>query len=121
MVKNSSVHGAKTAPKLEEDNSFKGTQEPPSPNVDGALPEIPVFDFDAWFEQEWWRQYPRKVEKIEAKKLTRAIIEGRRRDGLKATPQELLAGVMRYAAAMTGKRAAVYQAPDDVAQQGMLD
>jgi hypothetical protein len=103
MVQNSSVHGAKSAPKLEEDNSFKGTQEPPSPNVDGALPEIPVFDFDAWFEQEWWRQYPRKVEKIEAKKLTRAIIEGRRRDGLKATPQELLAGVIRYAAVMTGK------------------
>jgi hypothetical protein len=43
------------------------------------------------------------VEKIEAKKLTRAIIEGRRRDGLKATPQELLAGVIRYAAVMTGK------------------
>ena len=39
MVKNSSVHGAKTAPKLEEDNSFKGTQEPLSPNVDEALPE----------------------------------------------------------------------------------
>jgi hypothetical protein len=44
-----------------------------------------------------------KVEKIAAKKLARAIIEGRRRDGLKATPQELLAGVIRYAAVMTGK------------------
>src|ERR1700730_17802099 len=39
MVKNSSVHGAKIAPKLEEDNSFKGTQEPLSQNVDEALPE----------------------------------------------------------------------------------
>jgi hypothetical protein len=29
--------------------------------------------------------------------------QGRRRDGLKATPQELLAGVIRYAAVMTGK------------------
>jgi hypothetical protein len=103
IVSNFSDHGLKTTPKLEEDNSFKGTQEPPSPNVDGALPEIPVFDFEAWFEQEWWPQYPLKVEKIAAKKLARAIIAGRRRDGLKATPQELLAGVIRYAAAMTGK------------------
>ena len=36
-------------------------------------------------------------------RLARAIIDGRRSDGLKATPQELLAGVIRYAAAMTGK------------------
>jgi hypothetical protein len=57
-------------------------------------------------------RYPRKVEKIEAKKLTRAIIEGRRRDGFKATPQELLAGVIRYAAVMTGKDPRVWSAID---------
>jgi hypothetical protein len=67
------------------------------------LPEIPLFDFETWFEHDWWPQYPRKVEKAATKKLARAIVEGRRRDGLKATPDELLAGVIRYAAAMTEK------------------
>jgi Helix-turn-helix domain len=100
-VSNFSVHGLKMTPELEGDNSIKATQE--SLFGEGSLPETPVFDFEPWFEQQWWPQYPLKVEKIPAKKLVKAIIEGRRRDGLKATPQELLAGVMRYAAAMTGK------------------
>lgn len=88
-------------PELEEDNSIKETQE--SLFGEEGLQEGKPFDLEAWFEQQWWPQYPLKVEKIAAKKLIRAIIEGRCRDGLKATPQELLAGVMRYAAAMTGK------------------
>ena len=101
MVSNFSVHGLKKTPKLEEVNSIKGTQE--SLFGERGLPAVEPFDFEAWFEQQWWPQYPLKVEKIAAKKLIRTIIEGRRRDGLKATTEELLAGVMRYAAAMTGK------------------
>jgi len=100
-VSNFSVHGLKMTPELEEDNSIKETQE--SLFGEEGLQEGKPFDLEAWFEQQWWPQYPLKVEKIAAKKLIRAIIEGRCRDGLKATPQELLAGVMRYAAAMTGK------------------
>jgi hypothetical protein len=101
MVRSSEVHGPKFKPELEEDNSIKRTQE--SLFGEDGLPG--PFDFEAWFEREWWPQYPagRRVEKIAAKKMAKAIIEGRRSDGLKATPVELLAGVMRYAAAMTGK------------------
>jgi hypothetical protein len=101
MASNFPIHGVKSEPELGEDNSFTRTQE--SLFGEGGLPEAPAFDFEAWFEQEWWPQYPLKVEKVAAKKAAKAIIEGRRSDGLQATPNELLAGVMRYAAAMTGK------------------
>jgi hypothetical protein len=101
MASNFPVHGVKSEPELGEDNSFTRTQE--SLFGEGGLPEAPAFDFEGWFEQEWWPQYPLKVEKVAAKKTAKAIIEGRRSDGLKATPNELLTGVLRYAAAMTGK------------------
>jgi hypothetical protein len=103
MVSNLTVHGVKSEPELEEDKSITGTQE--SLFGEGGSPEVPAFDLDAWFEREWWPQYPpeRRVEKADAKKRIKQIIEGRRGDGLKATPDELLAGVLRYAAAMMGK------------------
>jgi len=98
MVQNPPVHGAKFAPKLEEENSIKRTQE--SLFTVDQLPKAAPFDFETWFEQQWWPQYPagRRVERAEAKKRAKAIIEGRRSDGLKATPDELLGGLLRYAA-----------------------
>ncbi len=73
-------------------------------SAEGTVP-CPPFDFEDWFEGEWWPQYPagRRVEKAEAKKRAKATIEGRRSDGLKATADELLAGVVRYAAATMGR------------------
>jgi hypothetical protein len=103
VVRFSAGDSPKIGPELEEDNSLKRTQDSPSLFGEGGLPEIPSFDFEAFFEQQFWPQYPLKVEKAGAKKLIKATIEGRRSDGLKATPEELLAGMMRYAAATTGK------------------
>jgi hypothetical protein len=101
-VSNYPVHGVKMTPKLEEEPEEENSKTPDVLFDEGQLPETPTLDFETWFEQ-WWAQYPRRVEKAAAKKMAKAIIEGRRRDGLKATPVELMAGVMRYAAAVTGK------------------
>jgi helix-turn-helix protein len=94
MAQNAEFHGSKVEPELTEQNSQNGTQE----SLFGEEP----FDFESWFEQQWWPQCPLKVEKAAAKKLAGTIIEGRRGDGLKPTPDELLAGIMRYAAAVVG-------------------
>jgi len=101
VAQNLTISGSKIEPELKEINLQNRTQD--SLFGEGQLPEQPPFDFDAWFEQEWWPQYPRKVEKAAAKKLAKTTIEGRRSDGFKATPDQLMAGVMRYAALMMGK------------------
>jgi hypothetical protein len=102
MVSNFSVHGVKMTPKLEEELEEENSKTQDSLFGEAQSPKIPPLDFETWFEQ-WWAQYPRRVEKAAAKKTAKAIIDGRRSDGLKATPVELMAGVMRYAAAVTGK------------------
>jgi hypothetical protein len=52
---------------------------------------------DANFE-DWYRQYPKKVAKAAALKAYRAVITKKL-----ATPEELLAGAMRYAAERSGQ------------------
>jgi hypothetical protein len=86
------------SPKQGKRNKERGTQE--SLFVDSRMP---LFDFKTWWEREFWPHCPLKVDEIAAKKLCRATIEGRRSDGLKATPDELVNGVLRFAAAMTGR------------------
>ncbi|MET4788260.1 hypothetical protein ABIF64_000438 [Bradyrhizobium japonicum] len=49
--------------------------------------------------EEWWKQYPKKADKQTALKAYRAVIKKKKL----ATPQQLLAGVMRYAAERSGK------------------
>jgi Helix-turn-helix domain len=102
MVPKPTVHGAKLAPELEleEGNSIKRAQD--SLFDADQLPDSP-FDFESWWKQKFWPQYPLQVDEIAAKELCRATIEGRRGDGLKATPDELVAGELRFAAAMTGR------------------
>jgi hypothetical protein len=46
----------------------------------------------------WWQQYPKKVEKAAARKAYHRIVSKG-----EASPEELLSGVMKYAAAQTGK------------------
>jgi len=55
---------------------------------------------DEHFE-EFWRQYPRgrKTAKADARRKFRAIVAGKHKD-LQATPEQLIAGAMRYAQAM---------------------
>lgn len=53
----------------------------------------PVHGFD-----DWWKFYPRKIDKGLARKAYEAVIRGR-----KATHRELLDGVMRYAEQVQGK------------------
>jgi hypothetical protein len=64
------------------------------------LPTTPPFDFEPWWKQNFWPHYPLKVDELAAKRLCLATIENRRRDGLKATADELVAGVLRFAGAM---------------------
>ena len=66
------------------------------------MPQTPSFDFERWWKQEFWQHYPLKVDEIAAKKVCRVVIENGRGDGLKATPDELVAGVLRFAGAMMG-------------------
>jgi Helix-turn-helix domain len=101
LAQNLKKSGSTVQQELKEVNSQSGTQE--SLFGEDGLPLSTPFDFETWFEQKWWPQYPSRIEKAAAKKMAKAIIEGRRSDGLKAMPFELLAGVMRYAAAVTGK------------------
>jgi hypothetical protein len=55
-------------------------------------------EIDHRFEHEFWVHYPRKVAKDNARKaFVRVVKSGR------ATPEELLAGVLRYAAERTGE------------------
>jgi helix-turn-helix protein len=54
-------------------------------------------DIESKFE-EWWKQYPRRVSKGAALKIYRRIITKG-----EATPAELLAGAMRYAAERSGQ------------------
>jgi hypothetical protein len=82
------------------------------------LPKRPPFEFETWFEERWWPQYPLQVEKVAAKKLARATIEGRRGDKAKATPDELLTGVMRYAAEKTGQNPKYIKHPTTWLQKG---
>ena len=51
--------------------------------------------------EEFWRQYPRgrKQAKAEARRLFIKITTGKHKD-LHATPEQLVAGALRYAAAM---------------------
>jgi hypothetical protein len=58
-------------------------------------PEVSDVSLDLAFET-WWDQYPKKVAKAAARKAYDRIV----RSGV-ATPQELFAGVMRYAAERT--------------------
>ncbi|MFZ1088338.1 MAG: helix-turn-helix domain-containing protein, partial [Xanthobacteraceae bacterium] len=99
MVPNPTVHGAKSTPELEEEleegNSIKRAHDYRFDS--DQLPETPPFDFERWWTQKFWPQYPLQVDEIAAKKLCRATIEGRRGDGLKATPDELVAGELRFA------------------------
>jgi hypothetical protein len=46
----------------------------------------------------WWDQYPKKVAKVAARKAYHRIVSKG-----EASPEELLAGLMRYAAVKTGK------------------
>lgn len=64
-------------------------------------------DDDAAFE-EFWKAYPRgrKQGKADAKRLFLKIIKGKHAD-LKAEPQELIFGAMRYAAVMGDNHAYV--------------
>jgi hypothetical protein len=101
MVSNFPVHGVKSELELEEANSITGTQE--SLFGDEQLPGDSPFDFGIWWEREFWLHYPLQVDEIAAKRLCLATIEGRRGDGLRATPEELVAGVLRFAFAMTGR------------------
>jgi hypothetical protein len=119
MVQNPPVHGAKFAPKLEEENSIKRTQESLFP-VD-QLPEATPFDFETWFEQQFWPQFPKKVGKQAAKKLCKATIEGKRSDGAKTTPDNMLAKLVRYSAAMTGKDPKYIKHPLTWISQGCWD
>jgi hypothetical protein len=43
---------------------------PPSPNADGALPESDVFDFEAWFEQQWYKILRALLQHFENAPLT---------------------------------------------------
>jgi hypothetical protein len=54
-------------------------------------------EIDTAFEQ-WWKQVPRKVAKAGAAKIFRRIIEKG-----EATPEELTAGVLRYAAEVANR------------------
>jgi hypothetical protein len=47
---------------------------------------------------EWYRQYPRRIGKLKAEKAYIAIISKK-----KATPEELLAGAVRFAAERAGQ------------------
>jgi hypothetical protein len=57
------------------------------------FPDSPVHGFD-----DWWRAYPRKIDKDAARKTYETVIRARR-----ATHRELLDGVMRYAVECEGK------------------
>lgn len=61
LAQNLKSRGSNSEPELTEYNSQDGTQE--SLFGQGGLPEAPPFDFEAWFENQWWPQYPLKVEK----------------------------------------------------------
>ncbi len=52
--------------------------------------------------QEFWKAFPRgrKRKKVEAWRLFFRIMRGRHRSLPRATPQELIAGALRHAAAM---------------------
>ncbi|OKO75715.1 hypothetical protein AC629_33685 [Bradyrhizobium sp. NAS80.1] len=53
-------------------------------------------DTNAAFE-EWWKQYPKKVDKAAAKKAYLRVVQKKQ-----ATPAELLSGAMHYAAERSG-------------------
>lgn len=65
----------------------------PSPEIEAAF-------------AEWWRTYPRREGRLAAKKAYAEIVERK-----VATPAELLAGAMRYAAAREGEPAQFTKAP----------
>jgi hypothetical protein len=79
------------SPKQGKKNNVRRTQ---ASLFDGRdqLTETLAFNFESWFEG-WWQQYPVDEGKKEAKKTCERII----RKG-ETTPDELLAGVVRYAA-----------------------
>jgi hypothetical protein len=54
----------------------------------------------------WWDQYPKKIAKVAAQKAYRRIIRKR-----EASPEQLLAGVLKYAAAQSGKDEQYIKAP----------
>jgi hypothetical protein len=54
----------------------------------------------------WWQQYPKKVEKAAARKAYHRIVSKG-----EASSEELLSGVMKYAAAQTGKDAKYIKYP----------
>lgn len=119
MVQKAPVEGANFAPELEEDNSIKRNQE--SPFGAAEPPTSPPFDFEAWFETQLWPQFPKKVGKAAAKKLCKATIEGRRGDGVQITADKMLAGLLRYAAAMTGTDLRYIKHPLTWISQGCWD
>jgi hypothetical protein len=118
-AQNLTKHGSKIEPELQEVTSKNGTQE----SLFGVneLPTSAPFDFDSWFEQKLWPQFPKKVGKAAAKKLCRATMEGRRRDGVKTTADKMLAGLLRYGAAMTGRDPAYIKHPLTWISQGCWD
>jgi hypothetical protein len=69
----------------------------PEPDRDEPAPQPAVSDasLDLAFET-WWEQYPKKVAKAAARKAYERIVRSS-----VAAPQELFAGVMRYAAQRT--------------------
>jgi hypothetical protein len=119
MAQNLTEHGSKVEPELTEKNSQNGTQD--SPFTVDQLPEATPFDFETWFEQQFWPQFPKKVGKQAAKKLCKATIEGKRSDGAKTTPDNMLAKLMRYSAAMTGKDPTYIKHPLTWISQGCWD
>ena len=64
----------------------------------GQVMPLPAADSDRWFD-EFWSFYPRgrRAGKADARKVFKEIVTGKRRD-LKASPEQVIAGVMRYAA-----------------------
>src|SRR5207237_617799 len=69
-------------------------------------------EIDTAFEQ-WWKQVPRKVAKAKAAQLYRRIIEKG-----EATPEELTAGIQRYAAEVATREERYIAHPSTWLSQG---
>src|SRR5262245_53255702 len=52
-------------------------------------------EIDAGFD-EWWALYPRKEDRLDAKRAYTALVSGKRKDGVTATIPQLLAAVKGY-------------------------
>jgi replicative DNA helicase len=69
----------------------EGADAPASPPFAGPTQA----EIDAGFD-EWWAHYPRKDDKLDAKRVYTALVSGKRKDGFTATIPQLLAAVKRF-------------------------